>query len=64
MEDKTVFGSVLIKSFKIDDRAFHILCDMNSTANDIEKLGIELISISRQLTERSKKEEEKENVDS
>lgn len=44
-----MFNNILLKSIQIGEKAFHILCDVATNAQELEKLGLELIKIAQQI---------------
>lgn len=52
-----MFNQLLIKSIPVGERVFHVLCDVSITAEDFEKLGVEIIKIANDIKNAAKQPE-------
>lgn len=51
-----MFNNILIKSFPIGERVFHVLCDIASTTDELEKLGLEIIKVANDIKSKAETE--------
>jgi hypothetical protein len=49
-----MFNQLLIKSIQIGEQIFHVLCNVNIVADDLEKLGVEIIKIANDIKNAAK----------
>jgi hypothetical protein len=69
-----MFSNVLIKPIQIAEKIFHLICDPSTNAEELEKVGVEIIKVANDIkkqqaapvdppAESAKEEEKKEVVD-
>jgi len=59
-----MFSNLLLKSIKVGEKAFHILCDVSLNLDEYEKLGVEIIKDAKDCMEAKKKmDEDKAKLD-
>lgn len=51
---KNMFNQILVKSVQVGDKLFHVLCDVNIIADDLEKFGVEIIKIANDIKNMAK----------
>lgn len=44
-----MFSTILVKAIQVGEKTFHILCDMSTNPDELEKLGLEVIKVSQQI---------------
>lgn len=67
-----MFSTIFVKSFQIGERMAHVLCDTGMSADDLEKLGVDIIKVANDIkaahqkaleeASKSNPEEQKEEV--
>jgi len=53
-----MFSELLLKSIKVGEKIFHVLCDRSINVEDLEKFGVEVIKVASEIREASKPKEE------
>jgi hypothetical protein len=59
-----MFNQLLLKSFSVGEKIFHVLCDMQINTGNLKDLGNEIIKFANDLEEQAKELEEKQKEES
>jgi hypothetical protein len=54
-----MFSNLLLKSIKIGEKAFHILCEVSLNVEEYEKLGIEIIKDASEIKKKLQEDAQK-----
>jgi len=55
-----MFNQLLLKSFNVGDKIFHVLCDMQINTGNLKDFGAEVIKFATELEEQAKQAEEQQ----
>jgi hypothetical protein len=58
-----MFNQLLLKSFNVGDKIFHVLCDMQINTGNLKDLGNEIVKFANDLEEQAKQAEEKQEAE-
>lgn len=58
-----MFNQLLLKSFNVGDKIFHVLCDMQINTGNLKDLGNEIVKFANDLEEQAKQAEEKQKAE-
>lgn len=55
-----MFNNILHRAVNVGEKIFHILCDVATNADELEKFGLEVIKVAQQIKSAAEKPSDSE----